>query len=106
MCSFLAGLWIGVRALVWGIPVTGWASLIIAVFIVGGVQIFHITGVAWIYVGKNFEGKERASLFRQGYLKHLIFSHIKRANTMEAGYRPVIWWRRPSASSIAYPEEN
>ena len=62
MCSFLAGLWIGVRALVWGIPVTGWASLIVAVFIVGGVQIF-ITGVVGIYVGKNFEEAKRRPLY-------------------------------------------
>ena len=42
--SLLAALWIIVLALGWGIPVTGWASLIVTVFVVGGVQIF-VTGM-------------------------------------------------------------
>jgi dolichol-phosphate mannosyltransferase len=60
--SILAGLAIAVRALVWGIPVTGWASLIVAVFVVGGVQIF-ITGIVGIYVGKTFEEAKKRPLY-------------------------------------------
>ena len=60
--SILAGLSIAIRALVWGIPVTGWASLIVAVFVVGGVQIF-ITGIVGIYVGKTFDEAKKRPLY-------------------------------------------
>ena len=60
--SMIAGASIAVRALVWGIPVTGWASLIVAVFVVGGVQIF-ITGIVGIYVGKTFEEAKKRPLY-------------------------------------------
>jgi dolichol-phosphate mannosyltransferase len=60
--SLLAGLAIAVRALVWGIPVTGWASLIVAVFVVGGAQIF-VTGIVGIYVGKTFEEAKKRPLY-------------------------------------------
>ena len=62
LLSILAGLAIAVRALVWGIPVTGWASLIVAVFVVGGAQIF-ITGIVGIYVGKTFEEAKKRPLY-------------------------------------------
>lgn len=60
--SLFAALAIIVLALGWGIPVTGWASLIVAVFVVGGVQIF-ITGVVGIYVGKTFEEAKKRPLY-------------------------------------------
>jgi glycosyltransferase involved in cell wall biosynthesis len=62
LLSLVAGFAIAVRALVWGIPVTGWASLIVAVFVVGGVQIF-ITGIVGIYVGKTFEEAKKRPLY-------------------------------------------
>lgn len=62
LASLLAALAIIVLALGWGIPVTGWASLIVAVFVVGGVQIF-ITGVVGIYVGKTFEEAKKRPLY-------------------------------------------
>ena len=62
LVSILAGLSIAIRALVWGIPVTGWASLIVAVFVVGGVQIF-ITGIVGIYVGKTFDEAKKRPLY-------------------------------------------
>jgi polyisoprenyl-phosphate glycosyltransferase len=65
--SLLAALWIIVLALGWGIPVTGWASLIVTVFVVGGVQIF-VTGMVGIYVGKSFEeAKKRPLYFVRAY---------------------------------------
>jgi dolichol-phosphate mannosyltransferase len=53
---------IAARAALWGVSVTGWASLIVAVFAVGGVQIF-ITGLVGIYVGKNFEEAKKRPLY-------------------------------------------
>jgi dolichol-phosphate mannosyltransferase len=60
--SIAAGLWFLIQALLWGTPVTGWASLIVAIFLVGGIQIF-ITGVVGIYVGKSFEEAKRRPLY-------------------------------------------
>lgn len=60
--SIFAGLFIAIRVWVWGSPVTGWASLIVAVFVVGGVQIF-ITGMVGVYIGKIFEEAKRRPLY-------------------------------------------
>jgi glycosyltransferase involved in cell wall biosynthesis len=60
--SLLAGLGIMVRALIWGATVTGWASLIVAICIIGGIQIF-VTGVVGIYVGKCFEEAKKRPLY-------------------------------------------
>jgi glycosyltransferase involved in cell wall biosynthesis len=60
--SLLAAIAILVRKLLWGIAVSGWASLIVALFVIGGIQIF-ITGVVGIYVGKCFEEAKRRPLY-------------------------------------------
>jgi hypothetical protein len=60
--SFIAGITIVARVLIWGASVTGWASLIVAVFMIGGVQIF-LTGVVGLYVGKSFEEAKRRPLY-------------------------------------------
>jgi dolichol-phosphate mannosyltransferase len=60
--SLLAGFGIMVRALFWGATVTGWASLIVAVCVIGGIQIF-VTGVVGIYVGKGFEEAKKRPLY-------------------------------------------
>src|SRR5262249_55315750 len=52
--SMIAAGAIALRALIWGTVVTGWASLIVSVFFIGGVQIF-VSGVVGIYVGKCFQ---------------------------------------------------
>jgi glycosyltransferase involved in cell wall biosynthesis len=57
----LAGL-VAARAAIWGVSVTGWASLIVAIFAIGGVQIF-ITGIVGIYVGKSFEEAKKRPLY-------------------------------------------
>jgi polyisoprenyl-phosphate glycosyltransferase len=49
--AMAAALAIVVRTLAWGSPVPGWASLIVAVFLMGGFQMFA-AGVIGIYVGK------------------------------------------------------
>jgi glycosyltransferase involved in cell wall biosynthesis len=60
--SFIAGITIVARVLIWGVSVTGWASLIVAVFMIGGIQIF-LTGVVGLYVGKCFEEAKRRPLY-------------------------------------------
>ncbi len=60
--SLLGAGIIVLRKLAWDIPVSGWASLIVAVFVLGGIQIF-ITGIVGIYVGKCFDEAKRRPLY-------------------------------------------
>ncbi len=68
--SMLAGLTITIAALFDVFAVTGWASLIVSVFAVGGFQIF-ITGVVGIYVGKCLEEAKRRPLYFVRDLRNL-----------------------------------
>ena len=55
------------KALIKGVPVAGWTSLIVAIFVLGSIQIF-MTGVVGIYVGKIFrEAKHRPLYFISEY---------------------------------------
>ncbi len=60
--ALAAGAWIAIDAMVWGTKITGWASLIVSIFVVGGFQIF-ITGLVGIYVGKSFEEAKKRPLY-------------------------------------------
>jgi dolichol-phosphate mannosyltransferase len=60
--SFIAALMIVVRVLVWGGTVLGWPSLIVSMFLLGGIQIF-LTGIVGLYVGKCFEEAKRRPLY-------------------------------------------
>lgn len=60
--SVIAGLIIVARVTIWGASITGWASLIVSVFMIGGAQMF-ITGIVGLYVGKCFEEAKRRPLY-------------------------------------------
>jgi len=62
LVSFLIALALIARKVVWDIPVIGWTSLIVSIFVVGGMQIF-VTGVVGIYVGKCFEEVKKRPLY-------------------------------------------
>jgi len=55
----LLGIWIAYAKIVYGTPVIGWTSLVLAVLVVGGIQII-ILGMIGAYVGRNYmEDKNR-----------------------------------------------
>jgi len=59
MLSTIYGVFIGVRTLIFGIDVPGWATLTVAVTFLGGLQLFSI-GVLGEYIGRIFsEVKQR-----------------------------------------------
>jgi putative glycosyltransferase len=69
--SILAALftaWIAVRKLVWGISAEGWASVMAATMLIGGLSLFF-NGVMAIYIAKIFiEVKQRPrSIIREDY---------------------------------------
>lgn len=53
-CAFLYGIYILFRALFHGSPVTGWSSLIVSIYFMGGV-IVAILGILGIYLGKTYD---------------------------------------------------
>lgn len=60
--AFCAALLIVLLFLLGDVNVPGWASLVVAILVVGGIQIF-ITGVVGIYVGRCFEEAKRRPLY-------------------------------------------
>ena len=60
--AFLYGLFIIIRAALYGSPITGWASLIVSIYFIGGV-IIAILGVIGIYLGKTFDEAKKRPLY-------------------------------------------
>jgi glycosyltransferase involved in cell wall biosynthesis len=52
-CSILYALWIAIRTLIFGIDVPGWSTLVVAVMLLGGVQLISI-GVLGEYLSRVF----------------------------------------------------
>ncbi|PSC04568.1 glycosyltransferase [Alsobacter soli] len=63
--SFVTGLWFIVRTLVWGVDVPGYASLIVSVMFLAGVQLVSL-GVIGEYIGRIFAEVKRRPLYIVG----------------------------------------
>jgi len=64
VCSLLYGFAIAIRTLIWGVDVPGYASLLVAVLFLGGVQLIGI-GIIGEYLGRTYlEAKRRPPLPR------------------------------------------
>ena len=62
-------IFIIVRTLIWGDPVSGWPSLVCIMFMIGGVQLFS-TGIIGIYLSKTYlETKNRPIYIVKEYSK-------------------------------------
>ena len=62
LCAFVYGIYILFRALFQGSPVTGWSSLIVSIYFMGGV-IIAILGILGIYLGKTYDETKRRPLY-------------------------------------------
>lgn len=60
--AFVYGAWILYRALVHGVPIAGWSSLIASIYFLGGV-IISILGIIGVYLGKTFDEVKRRPLY-------------------------------------------
>ena len=57
--SLLAIAWIIVEKIFFGDAVQGWASVMVSIYLIGGIQLISL-GIIGEYVGRNFqEGKQR-----------------------------------------------
>lgn len=60
--AFCYGSYILIRALLYGNPVLGWSSLIVSLYLLGGVVI-SILGIIGIYLGKTFDESKKRPLY-------------------------------------------
>ena len=60
--SFLAGLHFLYKKIFYGIPVTGYASIIVAIFFVGGIQML-VLGIIGEYIGRTYQEVRRRPLY-------------------------------------------
>ena len=67
--SFLAGLHFLYKKIFYGIPVTGYASIIVAIFFVGGIQML-VLGIIGEYIGRTYQEVRRRPLY---ILKETVF---------------------------------
>ena len=66
------GGWIALRTLIWGVDVPGYASLLVAVLFIGGLQLIGI-GMIGEYLGRTFVESKRRPAF--------VIRHITRSDT-------------------------
>jgi polyisoprenyl-phosphate glycosyltransferase len=60
--SFIFGCYNIARVLIYGSPVSGWGSLIVSLYFIGGMIIFTL-GVIGIYIGKTFDETKKRPLY-------------------------------------------
>lgn len=74
LLSFAAGLFILVRAALYGSPVVGWPSLFVSLYFIGGI-IISILGILGIYLGKTFDEAKKRPLY---IVMNTTFEHASR----------------------------
>ena len=60
--AFVSGSYIIYMAIVYGVPIQGWTSLIVSLYFLGGI-IISILGVIGVYLGKAFDEAKRRPLY-------------------------------------------
>lgn len=62
LIAFLYGTSIIIRYLAWGIPITGWPSLIVSLYFLSGL-IIGFLGILGLYIGKIFDETKKRPLY-------------------------------------------
>jgi dolichol-phosphate mannosyltransferase len=60
--AFIYGIYIFIRALIYGSVVSGWSSLIVSLYFLGGIIIYNL-GIIGIYLGQCFDESKKRPLY-------------------------------------------
>ncbi|MEA5536128.1 glycosyltransferase family 2 protein [Crocosphaera sp. XPORK-15E] len=60
--AFISGIYLFFKALIYGSVITGWSSLIVSLYFLGGI-IISILGIIGIYLGKTFDETKKRPLY-------------------------------------------
>jgi glycosyltransferase involved in cell wall biosynthesis len=60
--SFLIGMYFVYKRIVYGIPVLGYASIIVSIFFVGGIQLL-VLGIFGEYLGRTYQEVQGRPLY-------------------------------------------
>lgn len=60
--AFCYGVYTMLRAMLYGIPIMGWSSLIVSLYFIGGI-IIALLGIIGIYLGKTFDESKKRPLY-------------------------------------------
>lgn len=74
--AFCYGIYIIIHALLYGSSITGWSSLIVSIYFIGGITI-AILGMIGIYLGKTFDEAKKRPLY---IVMHTTFDGERRAD--------------------------
>lgn len=62
LLAFAGGAWRIIGYLLWGIPVPGWTSVIVSIYLLGGLGFVNL-GIVGLYIGKIFDETRRRPLY-------------------------------------------
>ncbi len=62
LLAFCYGMYVIIRAVMYGVPIMGWSSLIVSLYFIGGI-IISILGIIGIYLGKAFDESKKRPLY-------------------------------------------
>lgn len=74
--AFCYGIYIIIRALLYGTSITGWSSLIVSIYFIGGI-IIAILGILGIYLGKTYDETKKRPLY---IVMHTTFDGERKAD--------------------------
>lgn len=60
--SFFYGFWLIVNYLIYGVPVPGWTSVMVSLYLIGGL-LFANLGILGVYIGKVFDETKKRPLY-------------------------------------------
>ena len=76
LCAFLYGVYILLHALLYGSSVTGWSSLIVSIYLIGGI-IIALLGIIGIYLGRTYDETKQRPLY---LILHSTFDERKQTD--------------------------